>query len=244
MKTLFIADLHLSENQPKITQRFLRFLETEVKQADALYILGDFFNLWVGDDDDTEFNRNIIKALRECVNVGVPIYFMPGNRDFLIKKRFLKASGCQRLADPSVVELYGKKVLLSHGDIFCTHNVKYLIYRGIIRNNLVQKLTLWLPLSWRKNIGQRIRKISQAYTESLSKDARDVSQKAIERIVHKYGVNLLIHGHVHKAGDYQFDCNGRTVRRLVLAGWDKDKGDVLVIQPKSQGLDLQFVEIE
>lgn len=244
MKTLFIADLHLSENQPEITQRFLRFLKTEARQAKVLYILGDFFNLWVGDDDDTEFNHLIINALREYVNAGTPVYFIPGNRDFLINKKFLKDSGCRWLSDPSVVELYGKKALLSHGDIFCTHDVKYLIYRGVIRNWLMQKFILCFPLSWRKSIGQRIRKISKTYTASLPKEARNVSQKAIERIVNKYRVNLLIHGHVHRAGDYHFELYGERVRRLVLAGWDKDKGNVLEVQPNTQSLDLQFTEIK
>jgi len=244
MKTLFIADLHLSEAQPEITRRFLHFLKEHAGKADALYILGDFFNLWAGDDDDTEFNQLIINELGEHIKAGTQVYFMPGNRDFLIGKRFLKDSGCCWLADPSVIELYGKRVLLSHGDIFCTHDIKYLIYRGVIRNWLVQKLILWLPLSWRKNMGQRMRKISQAYTSSLPKNARNVSQQAIERIVNKHKVNLLIHGHVHRAGDYHFELYGKKqVRRLVLAGWDKDKGNVLICQPNMQGLDLQFSEI-
>jgi len=243
MKTLFIADLHLTEHQPVITKRFLRFLEVEAVQADALYILGDFFNLWVGDDDNTEFNRTIINALRKYTDAGTPIYLMPGNRDFLIGKRFLKATGCKLLQDPLVINLYNTRILLTHGDIFCTHDIKYLIYRKFIRNWLITKSFLWLPLVIRKAIANRMRKMSQAYN-SLT-DISGVTQSEIEHKMRKYRTNLLIHGHIHNPGNYQFQLDGNAVQRIVLGGWRSDKGCVLVCKSdkKPAGLDLQFIEI-
>lgn len=247
MKTLFITDLHLSIDQPKITEHFLQLLQTEVMQADALYILGDFFSLWVGDDDDSEFNRMIINALRRCVDNGVPIYFMPGNRDFLIGRKFFQASGCYLLSDPCVVNLYGTRVLLAHGDIFCTDNFKYFVYRFVARNWLVKKLFLCLPLSTRKAIANKARKISKDYNTTLSKRACDVVQTTVSRIMRKYKANLLIHGHIHHAGDYKFELDGNLARRIVPGDWDQHKGRLLICQPSSTSqkfLDLQLVEIQ
>lgn len=245
MKTLFIADLHLSHDRPEIIRRFLHFLRTRVMQADALYILGDFFNLWVGDDYGNTFNRTIINALHQCIDGGVPIYFMPGNRDFLVGERFLQASGCYLLSDPCVVDLYGTRVLLAHGDIFCSNNLKYFVYRSIARNWLLKKMFLWLPLSIRKTIANKARKISQHYNSSLSKSVGDVVQTTVLRIMRKYKVNLLIHGHNHQTGDYKFTLNGDLARRIVPGDWNQSKGRVLICQPGTdqQSLDLQLREI-
>lgn len=242
--TLFIADLHLCEDKPEITERFIRFLRTDAREANSLYILGDFFNLWVGDDDNSKFNQLIINELRDCIKAKTKIYFMPGNRDLLVGKKFLKSSGCCFLSDPSVIDLYGERTLLSHGDIFCTHDVKYLIYRKIVRNTIIRKLILQLPLSWRKWFGGRIRKISCAYTSSLPEKIRNVSQNAIDKLMCKCRANLLIHGHVHKAYDYHISINSKAARRIVLGDWTERKGSILVAKPTASGLDLQMIEIK
>ncbi|MGD9108428.1 MAG: UDP-2,3-diacylglucosamine diphosphatase [Gammaproteobacteria bacterium] len=245
-KTLFIADLHLSYDQPEVTERFFQFLQTKVMQADALYILGDFFNLWVGDDDENAFNRAVINALRKCVDGGVPIYFMPGNRDFLVGKRFFQASGCRLLPDPCIVNLYGVRTLLAHGDIFCVNDFKYFVYRFIVRNWLIKKIFLWLPLPIRKTIANKAREISQNYNASLSQSAYDVAQTAVKRIMRKYKANLIIHGHIHHVGDYKFELDGNLARRIMLGDWDQHIGNALVCQPSidQQSLDLQFIEIK
>ncbi|MGD9153651.1 MAG: UDP-2,3-diacylglucosamine diphosphatase [Gammaproteobacteria bacterium] len=246
MRTLFIADLHLSYDQPEITERFLQFLQTKVMQADALYILGDFFNLWVGDDDDNAFYRTIINALRKCVDDGVPIYFVPGNRDFLVGKRFFRASGCHLLSDPCIVNLYGTRVLLAHGDIFCANNFRHFVYRFVVRNWLLKKIFLWLPLSMRKTIANKVRKISQNYNTSLSQNVYDVAQTAVKRIMRKHKTNLIIHGHIHRVGDYKFELDGNLARRIMLGDWNQHIGNVLICQPSTaqQSLDLQFIEIK
>ena len=226
-KTLFISDLHLEENRPDITAQFSQLLRNCDSSVDALYILGDLFEAWIGDDEDTPFHREIIHALKSATQKGLPIYFMYGNRDFLIGKKFLHATGCKLLADEEKISLYGTPVLLMHGDTLCTQDKAYLKARKKGRNRLLQFLFLLLPLNWRRNFADKMRAKSAQHTQSASHEMMDVTQREVERVMQKHAVRTLIHGHTHRPAFHSFSMNNSTATRIVLAAWH-DRGSMLV----------------
>ena len=151
-KTLFISDLHLSAEQPAMAELFIQSLTSAGNEVDAIYILGDLFETWIGDDDFSIFNQQIKKALFSVTQRGIPVYILHGNRDFLLGKRFLSETGCHLLPDESIVTVYDTPVLLMHGDTLCTRDITYLKSRRLMRNRLIQFLFLCLPLSWRQKL--------------------------------------------------------------------------------------------
>lgn len=217
--TLFISDMHLQEEAPGLTRMFLQFLQTTAEQAETIYILGDCFETWVGDDDHSPFNLQIIKALRERVAAGTPIYFMHGNRDFLIGKAFAQASGITLLRDPSVIELYGKRILLSHGDILCTLDRKHQRYRKQVNRPWLQKLFLAFPLSWRQKIAHYLRQQSRRYNQTAPAVITDVSPDEVQRLMTLHQVLLLIHGHTHRPAVHEITIDEKTAHRVVLGAW-------------------------
>lgn len=225
--TLFISDLHLDENHPEITACFLRLLAACDASVDALYILGDMFEAWIGDDDHTPFHRQIIAALRSVTSKGIPVYFMYGNRDFLIGKEFLRETGCRLLPDEAKINLYGTPVLLMHGDTLCTQDLAYMKARKKARNILWQKLFLILPLSLRKRIANGMRMKSTAYTRTAPAEIMDVTQDEIQRVMRKHGVAFLIHGHTHKPAFHDFVLDQSNAQRIVLGAWH-ERGNVLI----------------
>lgn len=214
MSTFFISDIHLDENRPEINRIFLDFLLSS--QADALYILGDLFDVWMGDDTATSFHQSIISALKAVSQKGIPVYLMPGNRDFLLGSIFAKASGCQLLPDPTVIDLYGQPTLLMHGDTLCTQDKRYLAFRRIVRNPYVQAIFLKLPLFIRQLVAQSLRQASQHYTAQAAAEIMDVTPALIPDIMQKYQVKQLIHGHTHRPA---IQYMGQ-IRRIVLGDWD------------------------
>ena len=239
-KTLFISDLHLDENAPEITFQFLQLLKQCDKSIDALYILGDLFEAWIGDDHDTPFHRSIIQALRAASDKGLKIYFMYGNRDFLIGKKFLQASGCKLLADEEKISLYGTPVLLMHGDTLCTKDLAYLKARKKGRNWLYQTIFLWMPLSYRLNFAERMRQKSAAYKKTATIEIMDVTQEEVERVMQKHRVQFLIHGHTHRPAFHPLKIDGESAIRIVLPAWH-GRGKALVW--KENG-DYNFSELE
>lgn len=227
--TLFISDLHLDRSRPAITQLFLAFLNREAAQADALYILGDLFEAWIGDDNKTEFNEMIFDAIKKISQAGTPIYIMPGNRDFLIGKNFIQQTGCHYLTDPSVINLYGNRVLLMHGDLLCTDDKDYLRFRKIVQNPVIKNLFLCLPLIWRKNIALKLRSRSQMQGATKSSNVMDATNEGVKNIIDKYDVLFLIHGHTHRPSIHYFNHAEKTIRQIVLSDWDK-RGNALSIQ--------------
>lgn len=227
MKTLFISDLHLDENQPEMADLFFNFLKNKAIKSDALYILGDFFEAWIGDDDLSPFNLKIIEALNSATQQGLPIYFAHGNRDFLIGKRFLKATGCQLLPDEYVVNLYGTPILLMHGDTLCTLDVKYLKFRKKSRTWLYKKLASWKSLASRRELAARMRAASKQHLRNTSEYIMDVTQEEVERLMRKHQVQHLIHGHTHREAVHHFELDGQGATRTVLGAWH-DRGSVLV----------------
>lgn len=231
MTTLFISDLHLTAARPAITQLFLDFLAREARAAQALYILGDFFEYWIGDDavEQAEY-QPIIKALRALASAGTAVFLMHGNRDFLFGERFARESGCRLLADPSRIDLYGTPVLLMHGDTLCTDDVEYLAFRAMTRAEQWQREFLARPMAERDAIARDYREESRRSTAEKAPEIMDVTQAAVVAMLRDHGVRHLIHGHTHRPGDHVFDLDGAPARRIVLGDW-YEQGSVLRCDP-------------
>lgn len=218
---LLISDLHLEEERPDITRAFLHFLASRACQAEALYILGDFFEVWIGDDAMTPFQQSIADALRALSERGTRIYLMHGNRDFMLGKGFCRAAGCTLLSDPSVVELCGERVLLMHGDSLCTRDEDYMRLRRLLRNPLSLFILRHLPLSTRRKLARKLRNESRAQTRMKASDIIDVTPELIPRVLAEHGVRTLIHGHTHRPATHELEVDGRPARRIVLGDWDQ-----------------------
>ena len=221
MSVLFISDLHLEAERPDITRAFLHFLSTRARSAQALYILGDFFEAWIGDDGMDEFQHSIARALRELTDSGTRIYLMHGNRDFLIGKAFCREDGCTLLRDPSLIDLGGEKILLMHGDSLCTLDVAYMKLRRWLRNPLTLFILRNLPLATRHKLARKLRKESRAQTRMKASEIVDVTPAEVEKIMRDKGVRILIHGHTHRPAVHELEIDGRPARRIVLGDWDR-----------------------
>ena len=218
---LLISDLHLEQERPDISRAFLHFLETRATQAEVLYILGDFFEVWIGDDAISPFQRSIAQALRQLSDSGTRIYLMHGNRDFMLGKAFCREAGCTLLKDPSVVELGGEKVLLMHGDSLCTQDAAYMKLRRWLRNPLSLFILRNLPLATRHKLARKLRNESRAQTRMKASDIVDVTPDEVPRIMAAHGVRTLIHGHTHRPAVHQLMLDSQPARRIVLGDWDK-----------------------
>ena len=230
MTTLFIADLHLCTEEPAITAGFLRFLAGEARQADALYILGDLFEAWIGDDDPNPLHREIAAAIKAVVDSGVPCFFIHGNRDFLIGKRFARESGMTLLPQEKVLNLYGRRVLILHGDTLCTDDAGYQAFRAKVHQRWLQTLFLALPLCIRKRVAARMRADSKAANRSKSLEIMDVNKHAVIAEMEKHHVQWLIHGHTHRPDVHPLTANGEPAFRVVLGAWHHE-GSMVKVTP-------------
>ena len=235
MATLFIADLHLQTEEPAITAGFLRFLRGEAKNADALYILGDLFEAWIGDDDPNPLHREMAAAIHALVDSGVPCYFIHGNRDFLIGKRYARESGMTLLPEEQVLDLYGRRVLIMHGDTLCTDDTGYLAFRAKVHTPWIQKVFLALPLFIRNRIAARMRAGSKAANSSKSMTIMDVNPQAVVSVMEKHGVQWLIHGHTHRPDVHSLIASGEAAHRVVLGAWHTE-GSMVKVTP--EGVEL------
>ena len=226
MATLFISDLHLEADRPEIGEQFLDFLDEEAADAEALYILGDFFEYWVGDDDPDEYYASIKRSLRAFTDSGVPTYFMHGNRDFMIGETFAEETGVTILPDPYPLDLFGKRVLLSHGDALCTDDTEYQKVRTMTRNPDWQAMILAKPLEERIAIAKQARARSQDRNKTLSESIVDVNADAVRQTISEYGVEILLHGHTHRPGIHGVEVDDRFAKRVVLGDW-YDQGSVV-----------------
>jgi UDP-2,3-diacylglucosamine hydrolase len=226
MTTLFISDLHLEADRPEIGEQFLDFLDEEAADAEALYILGDFFEYWVGDDDPDDYYASIKRSLRAFTDSGVPVYFMHGNRDFMIGEEFAADTGVTILPDPYPLELYGKSVLLSHGDALCTDDVEYQQVRAMTRNREWQAMMLEKPLEERIAIAKHARAQSAERNKTLSESIMDVNPDAVKKAISEHGVEILLHGHTHRPGIHGVEVDDRFAKRVVLGDW-YDQGSVV-----------------
>jgi UDP-2,3-diacylglucosamine hydrolase len=238
MTTWFISDLHLSPARPDIAELFERFLQNQAQHADALYILGDLFDAWIGDDDTSDFVAAVQAALRQLTDSGVPVYFIAGNRDFLIGQRFAQITGVQLLDEPSIIDLYDTPTLILHGDTLCTDDISYQRFRKIIRQRWLQKLLLALPLSLRMRIANKLRaasKTQQPLSEQQLK-IMDANEHAVREQFIQYDVQCMIHGHTHRPAIHQHRLpNGETAERIVLGDW-YTQGSFLKVTPSGREL--------
>jgi len=236
---LLISDLHLQEERPDITRAFLDLLDGRARHAKALYILGDFFEAWIGDDAMTPFQQSTCQALRQLSDSGTAVYLMHGNRDFLIGQDFCKAAGCTLLADPSVIELGGEQVLLMHGDTLCTRDLAYMKMRRYLRNPLSLWILRHLPLATRQKLARKLRSESRAQTRMKATEIVDVTPEEVPKVMAAHGVRTLVHGHTHRPAIHKLVVNGEPARRIVLGDWDR-RGWTL--QVDAQGFQLEPFE--
>ena len=220
MSSLFISDLHLTEERPEANERFISFLEDKARDADALYILGDFFEYWIGDDDIVEpFNAVVVGLLRRLTQKGTPVRFMHGNRDFLVGERFCAATGAQLLPDPTVAEIEGVKTLLMHGDTLCTDDVDYQAWRRTARNPAFQAEFLSKPIPERRRLIVQMREKSKEVVQGKPAEIMDVNGDAVREVLRRHDVRRLIHGHTHRPGRHAIEVDGQRCERWVLPDW-------------------------
>jgi UDP-2,3-diacylglucosamine hydrolase len=216
---LFISDLHLDAGDPEALRRFTDFLEREGGSARELYILGDLFEAWIGDDDDDPRLSPVSSALARLTSAGVRCAVMHGNRDFLIGERFCAATGCRLLGDYERIDMYGQPLLLTHGDLLCTDDTRYIALRAQLRNPAWQREFLGKSLDERRRIAADLRKLSATEIAAKAEDIMDVNQAAVERTMREFDVSLLLHGHTHRPAIHRFALDGRPAARIVLGAW-------------------------
>jgi len=226
MATLFVSDLHLDAEHPEITRQFLAFLAGPATEAEALYILGDLFEVWIGDDDPDPEKRRIVAGLRALTDGGVPCYVMHGNRDFLLGERFCAESGCRLLEDPMIIQLYGDRVLTMHGDALCTDDHSYQNLRAMVRDPGWQRMFLALSPQQRLTLADEARAGSKAHIAQSMGSIMDVNAQAVAAAMRGAGVKLLLHGHTHRPNVHRFELDGAPAARIVLGDW-YEQGSVL-----------------
>ena len=228
-ETLFISDLHLSPAHPESVELFLRFLGQRAQRAEALYILGDLFDAWIGDDNKTAPIPTVLTAMQALQDKGCQLFIIPGNRDFLLGETFAEKSAATLLPDPAVIDLYGTPALLMHGDLLCTDDVTYLQFRQQIRDPALIADFLSRPIPERIAMAAEMRKQSGEFNAEKNEDIMDVNQQTVEEFMLDNEANLLIHGHTHRPDEHQFSLKNRDLLRIVLADWCGDKGEVLSV---------------
>lgn len=244
MRTLFISDLHLSPERPDIIQLFLDFMKERVADSDELYILGDLFEVWIGDDYYPPELEPVVIALRHYTDSGKPLYIIRGNRDFLMGDVFEKLTGCKLLPDPSVINLQGQQTLISHGDELCVDDVEYMEFRKLVRNEAWQKEFLAKPVEERIEFAKKARAESSTKTQQKDMDIMDVNQQAVENLMLDHKIELLIHGHTHRPNTHHFTSNEKSANkklltRIVLGDW-YEHGSVLTCI--DQDCELQTIQ--
>ncbi len=242
LTTLFISDLHLEPNEPQAVGILERLLYQTGKNVEKLYILGDLFEKWMGDDDLNPFSKQIIQLFKKATDSGLPIYFMHGNRDFLIGKKFAALTGIQLLPDPTLINLYGTPTLLMHGDSLCTLDKKFQAWRKFYSNPIYLKIGLFIfPLWLRRQIGKWLRRKSCQHQLNLDHKITDVSLEEVLRMMQAYKVSQLIHGHTHRPAVHSVNLEEKAVgKRYVLGSWENQKPIVLFCDPSG----CRLTEIE
>lgn len=219
MTPLFISDLHLDASRPAATDCFLRFLAGPARDAGSLFILGDLFEAWTGDDATDRHDRTVISALRNYTTAGNKCSFLRGNRDFLVGGKFAAETGCTLLPDEALVEINGETALLMHGDTLCTADTTYQRYRKIVHTPSIQRLFLLLPAAFRSSAASYARRRSMQANAGKLPEIMDVSAASVSAALKRHGVSLLVHGHTHRPAVHSLEVEGRPARRIVLGDW-------------------------
>ena len=231
MTTLFISDLHLSGERQHITELFIQFLQQRASKADALYILGDLFEVWPGDDMIQPDYLESIAAMKQLAESGIPLFVMQGNRDFLMDARFEEVSGAKLIEDPTVFDLYGTPTLLMHGDTLCTDDIEYQKFRQMVRDPRWKADFFALPEEERLAMTTKYRKVSKEETAKKSMEIMDVNQDTVAAVMTGHNIHQLIHGHTHRPAIHEFKVNHQEMKRIVLGDWF-NQGSVLVCNEK------------
>lgn len=227
MTTLFISDLHLTPTRPDITECFTRFMREEAIHADALYVLGDLFEFWIGDDDDSPFSQSVKTEFKRLTDSGVPCYFIHGNRDFLVGQRFSRETGVVLLNEVSVIDLYGSKAVILHGDTLCTDDHQYQAYRRKVHQPWLQWVFNHLPLFIKKKIVSKVQQDIGEEKKEKSLEIMDVNQSEVEKVLRATETSIMIHGHTHKPDIHAINTAEGNMTRIVLGDW-YEQGSVLV----------------
>ena len=222
MPILFVSDLHLSAHRPNAAAAFLAFLRGPAQGARALYILGDLFEYWAGDDDDAPLGAVVCEALGSLADTGTRVYGLVGNRDFLLGEAFARKARIELLPDPTMIDIGGSAILLSHGDILCTDDVPYQVFRRQVRQPAWQRAFLDRPLVERKRIIEGMRAQSEMAKREKTQEIMDVNVAAVQALLREHGYPTLIHGHTHRPAHHIHDVDGHTCERWVLADWHDD----------------------
>ncbi len=227
MSTLFISDLHLDGSKPETIRLFHEFIRCEAFTSGHLYILGDLFEAWIGDDDDNPDYRQIIGTLRALTDKGIPLSVMRGNRDFLMADKFARDTGCTLLDDPTLIDLYGTPTLLMHGDSLCTDDTEHMAYRQVVLSPQWQQQILSKSIEERRDMALEIRAISSVSKQGKTDEIMDVNLDMVNKTMLENNVTQLIHGHTHRPNIHETDLNGKPCRRIVLGDWHDSHGSVL-----------------
>ncbi|WP_026375314.1 UDP-2,3-diacylglucosamine diphosphatase [Aestuariibacter salexigens] len=228
--TYFISDLHLSEDRPDITDCLLTFLQSDVTEADALYILGDLFEYWIGDADINPFTTQVADALK-AVSQHTPIYFIHGNRDFALGERYAKRCGMTLLPEQYVIDLYGTPTVILHGDEMCTRDIEYMKFRKKARGWWWPRLVMMIPLELRRKMVARARRNSDVRKKTMQMDIMDVTPQEVVNVMQRHGVTNMIHGHTHRPAIHDLNVGGQPAKRIVLGDW-YDQGSMLKVTPQ------------
>lgn len=234
--TVFISDLHLSATKHTTTTLFAKYITEMASNADAVYILGDLFKLWYGDDDCSDFVQEMKNILKK-ISYKIPVYLMPGNRDFLMGKTFAQECNCTLISDPYKLNLYNRPTLLTHGDILCTKDIHYKLFRSVIHIPGGKKCFLKLPFKIRANLATAIQKYTTKNKLTKTKKVLQPQIDTIKKLMTKYQTNQIIHGHTHNIETEDFITHGQKMRRISLGEWTVDVGNALIYYPTA---DFEF----
>ena len=240
MATYFISDLHLQESHPRMAQGFFDYLDQR-QNAEALYILGDFFEVWIGDDYETPFIQQVKAALKKLTDAGVKLYLMHGNRDFALGELFCQQTGAELLPEPSAIELHGEKLLLLHGDSLCTKDLAYMKMRPMLRSPIMLKQLLSQSIEQRLTMAAHLRGESQKGNQMKSAEIMDVTPEEVDKVLNDHQLSTMIHGHTHRPYDHRWEQEGAARRRLVLGDWSDTQGWEIVARA-GEGLTLRSFE--
>lgn len=236
---LFISDLHLSPDRPFIIELFIQFINERAIHSEALYILGDFFEYWIGDDDPATELTSIFSAFETLKHHQVPVYFMHGNRDFLVGNNFEKKTHCKIINDPSIIEINNHKIILLHGDSLCTKDTQYQEFKKLVRSESWKQKFTSKSLIERKKIIEGLRKTSREETSSKDENIMDAEQDAIDELMQEEQVQFMIHGHTHRPKIHYTMLNGTKTTRIVLGDW-YDHGSILSIKTGKNDHELEY----
>lgn len=240
MATYFISDLHLTEDRPDITAGLYALLQQIADDASKLYIIGDLFEYWVGDDCKTPLTIEVARKLKGLADKGISIFYIHGNRDFMIGKKFAAEAGMQLLKEHTIIDLYGKNVLILHGDTLCIDDEAYQNYRNKVRQPFRQKLFSLLPRFIRQKVADKIRSSSRQAKKGKNLQIMDVNPGEVERFFTEFKVDTMIHGHTHRPKVHQLQVNNMNCRRIVLGDWDKN---ISYVRARAEDLELMTLPL-